>query len=90
MCAYANHAPRSETWETHDRSIPVCASHELPNASLLPPYGKSISAQSQNELRCGIDAQENLAQAATMVPDGYWPGFDFAPAREEMKSYERA
>lgn len=37
-----------------------------------------------NELRCGMDGEEHLAQAASMVPEGYWPKL-ICPRREDEK-----
>ena len=70
---------------TYDIVVLVCALGMQPSECQPPTALRQIYLGTvQNELRCGIDAQEHLAQAATMVPDGYWPKL-ICPRREDEK-----
>ena len=57
---------------TFDVIALVCALGQSP-AECQPPTAlrQIFLGTVPNELRCAMDGQEHLAQAASMVPDGY-------------------
>jgi len=63
----------------------VCALGMNPSECQPPTALRQIYlGTAPNELRCAIDMEEHLAQAANMVPKGYWPKL-ICPRREEEK-----
>lgn len=68
-----------------DIVVLICAVGMAPQECQPPTALRQIyMGHVDNELRCGIDAEEHLAQAASMVPAGYWPKLT-CPRREEEK-----
>ena len=57
---------------TYDVIALVCALGQAPQECQPPTALRQIFLGNvRNELMCGIEGQEHLAQAASMVPDGY-------------------
>jgi hypothetical protein len=51
----------------------VCAFGQSPQDCQPPTALRQIFLGTvRNELMCGLEGQEHLAQAASMVPEGYW------------------
>lgn len=51
----------------------VCALGQAPQECQLPTALRVISLGTvSNEMMCGIEGYEHLAQAASMIPDGYY------------------
>ena len=68
-----------------DIIVLVCALGMAPQECQSPTALRQIyMGHVPNEMRCGMDAQEHLAQAASMVPEGYWAKLT-CPRREEEK-----
>jgi len=59
---------------TFDVIVLVCALGQSPTECQPPTALRQIYLGTvPNEIRCAMDGQEHLAQAASMVPEGYWP-----------------
>lgn len=68
-----------------DVIVLVCALGQAPQECQPPTALRQIYLGTvPNELRCGMDAQEHLAQAASMIPSGYWPKL-ICPRHEDEK-----
>jgi hypothetical protein len=58
---------------TFDVIALVCTLGQAPQECQPPTALRQIFLGNvRNELMCGIEGQQHLAQAASMVPDGYW------------------
>jgi hypothetical protein len=70
---------------TFDVIALVCALGQSPSDCQPPTAFRQIFLGTvPNELRCTTDAQEHLAQASSLVPEGYWIKI-ICPRREEDK-----